>query len=168
MCGVLQSSSTSSLQQLCIVRGGGQVWAGTGVHVWYASTKTFPSVHTDNGCCSQCIVSVLCVLCVFVCLSWRRPPTTTPASTSLRHVRNAAGRVGDEMKERGRRGREEGILWNRAARGPHGSCVCLCQRSLPAVRLSPEGHLVVHRRPGKLHLFLSVCAPTPPGQRAVI
>lgn len=164
MCGFLQSSSTSSLQQLCIVQGGK---CGQGLVSSFGMQAPRPSPQcTQTMAAASGIVSVLCVLCVFVCLSWRRPPT--PASTSLRHVRNAAGRVGDEMKERGRRGWEEGVLWNRVAQGPHDSCVCLCQCSLPAVRLSPESHLVVHRRLGKLHLFLSVSAPTPPGKWAVI
>lgn len=158
MCGFIQSSSKSSLQQLCIVQGGK---CGQGLVSWFGMQAPRPSPQcTQTMAAASGIVSVLCVLCVFVCLSWRRPPTTTPASASLRHVRNAAGRVGDKMKERGKRGREEGILWNR---GAYGLCVCLCQCSLPAVRLSPEGHLVVRRRLGKLHLFLPVSVPTPQG-----
>lgn len=52
------------------------------------------------------IVSVLCV----VCQSWR------PRSVSLRHVRNAAGEVGDERKEKDR----------------NGLCVCVIPHYLPS------------------------------------
>lgn len=88
------------------------MWAGTGVLVWYASTKTFPSVHTDNGCSQWHCERVVCVVCL--CLAVLEAPpttTTTPASTSLRHVRNAAGRVGDEMKKREKRGQAQGATW---------------------------------------------------------
>lgn len=59
---------------------------------WYASTKTFSSVHTDNGC-GQCHCEcVVCIVCL--CLSVLEAP-----SISLRHVRNAAVEVGDERKK---------------------------------------------------------------------
>jgi len=51
----------------------------------------------------------------------------------LRHVKNAAGEVGDERKERGRKGQEDGIFGTRQF-----GVTCLmwlCQCSLPAVHL---------------------------------
>lgn len=65
--------------------------------------RPFPSVHTDNGrsqCHCECVVCVVCL-----CLSVLEAP-----SVSLRHVRNAAGEVGDERKEGGRKGQEDGIF----------------------------------------------------------
>lgn len=59
-------------------------------------------------------------------------------SVSLRHVRNAAGEVGDERKERGNKRTEGGP----GSSGPH-----LCQCSLPAVQLKVEDHLL---RMGKI------------------
>lgn len=76
---------------------------GIGVLFWYASTKTFSSVHTDNGCSKCHCDCVVCVVCL--CLSVLEAP-----SVSLRHVRNAVGEVGDERKERGRKGQEDGIF----------------------------------------------------------
>lgn len=84
--------------------------AGIGVPFWYASAKTFSSVHTDNGCSQchcECVVHVVCL-----CLSVLEAP-----SVSLRHVRNAAGEVGDERKERGRKGQEDDIFQPRRLRG---------------------------------------------------
>lgn len=69
----------------------GQVCAGIGVLFWYASTKTFSSVHTDNGCSRWHCERVVCV----VCLCW---PVLEAPSISLRHVRNAVGEVGEERK----------------------------------------------------------------------
>lgn len=83
---------------------------------WYASPKTFSSVHTDNSC-SQCHCEcVVCVVCL--CLSVLEAP-----SVSLRHVRNAAGEVGDERKEEG--GKDKMVSLGPGSSGPHGLCVCV-------------------------------------------
>lgn len=85
--------------------------------------------------------AIVSALCVFVCLSWTPP-------VSLRHVRNAVGDVGDERKERGRKGQEDSIFRSRQIRATW--LVCLCQCSLPAVHLKQEGHLLVHCSLAKL------------------
>lgn len=112
-----------------------RVWErGIGVLFRYASTKTFFSVHTDNGC-SQCHCEhVVCVVCL--CLSVLEAP-----SVSLRHVRNAAGEVGDERKERGRKEQQDGIFRTRQSSATW--LMWLCHFSLPAVHLKREGLFLV-------------------------
>lgn len=121
---------------------------GIGVLFWYASTKTFSSVHTDNGC-GQCHCErVVCVVCL--CLSVLEAP-----SVSLRHVRNAAGEVGDERKERVRKGQEDGILRTRHFKGHMAVFVSVFITFCPSKqRRSPPGFALVKGETALL-LFLS-------------
>lgn len=89
--------------------------------------RPFPQC-TQTIATASGIVGLLCVLCVFVCVSWR-PPLSPHGTSGMQQEE-----WGDERKE-GRREERTGRWYrqDRPGRGPRGSCVCVSVHYLLSV-----------------------------------